>query len=141
LRNAEDRVKELAEEKMQLQEQLADIKNSIDRINKDNQEQRNEIRGETHNIEITTIDLEKLRKELADYNKENQQLLNENEKISKNIPELKQTIEDLRQKIQLNEILKEIDLDELKMLKQNNITVNNSIANLISRWESLEANS
>jgi len=126
---------------MQLEEQLTDIRDNLDRINRNNQEQRNEIREETRNIGILTVDLEKLKKELADYNKENQLLLNENEKISENIPELKQRIEDLRQKIQLNEILKEIDLDELKMLRQNNIAVNDSIANLISRWESLEANS
>ena len=126
---------------MKLQEQLTDSNESIENIFKDNEMQKRVIRQELHNIEILSIDLEKLRHELDKISKENSELFSDNEKISKNIPELKERIENLTQKIQLNEILKEVDLDELKMLKQNNMTVNSAITNLVSRWEALEAKS
>jgi chromosome segregation ATPase len=138
LKKAEDKVKELAEEKSRLQEQLTDIEGSIETVTKNNAIQGNEIREEMHNIEILNVDLGKLRRELDELNKENGQLTTENEAISKNLPELRKRIEDLRQKIQLNEILKEVDLEDMKMLKQNNIAVNSAITNLISRWENLE---
>ena len=139
MRNAEERVKELAEEKVKLQEQFSDTNESIDKIFKDSNMQKRVIREEMHNIEVLSIDLNKLRKDLDAFSKENSQLFSDNESISKNIPELKEKIENLKQKIQLNEILKEVDLDELKMLKQNNMEVNSAITNLVARWEALEA--
>eukprot|EP00826_Nyctotherus_ovalis_P033232 TRINITY_DN2682_c0_g1_i4.p1 TRINITY_DN2682_c0_g1~~TRINITY_DN2682_c0_g1_i4.p1 ORF type:complete len:306 (+),score=99.38 TRINITY_DN2682_c0_g1_i4:2736-3653(+) len=140
LRSAEDRVKGLAEEKMRLGEELSEVKEAVERAGKDKEMQRSEMREETHSVELLSVDLGKLRKELEIYNRENRQLLEDNERMSKDIPELRQRIETLRQKVQLNEILKEVDLDELKMLRQNNMAVNDSISNLITRWESLEAN-
>jgi len=128
----------LAEERSGLQEQLTDIKGSIETARKDSDGQRNEIKSERYNIEILNVDFGKLKRELQELNRENSELEMENEAISKNLPELKKRIEDLRQKIQLNEILKEVDLEDMKMLKQNNMAVNTAITNLISRWENLE---
>ena len=139
MRNAEERVKELAEEKVKLQEQLLETNESIDTIFKDCDMQKRVIREEMHNIEVLSIDFNKLRNDLDAFSKENSQLFSDNESISKNIPELKEKIENLKQKIQLNEILKEVDLDELKMLKQNNMEVNSAITGLVARWEALEA--
>jgi len=129
----------LAEERSALQEQLTDIKGSIDAASKDSLGQQNEIKTERYNIEILNVDFLKLKKELQELNKENSELEMENEAIARNLPELKKRIEDLRQKIQLNEILKEVDLEDMKMLKQNNMAVNTAITNLISRWENLES--
>ena len=95
----------------------------------------------SHNIELLSVDLDKSKRDQQALDKNNERLALENEKISKNIPELKMTIDNLRQKIQLNEMLKEVDLDELKMLKQNNMSVNSAIVNLVSRWETLEGKS
>eukprot|EP00826_Nyctotherus_ovalis_P033229 TRINITY_DN2682_c0_g1_i15.p2 TRINITY_DN2682_c0_g1~~TRINITY_DN2682_c0_g1_i15.p2 ORF type:complete len:127 (+),score=43.98 TRINITY_DN2682_c0_g1_i15:593-973(+) len=125
---------------MRLGEELSEVKEAVERAGKDKEMQRSEMREETHSVELLSVDLGKLRKELEIYNRENRQLLEDNERMSKDIPELRQRIETLRQKVQLNEILKEVDLDELKMLRQNNMAVNDSISNLITRWESLEAN-
>ena len=54
------------------------------------------------------------------------------------IENLNKKIEELQQKIELNTILKDIDIGELKMLSQNNAMVNNSINNLISKWDKVQ---
>lgn len=87
---------------------------------------------------MLTVDLEKIKGETGKLEKENNQYVADNEKTSKSVPELKDKIENLRQKIQLNEMLKEVDLDEIKMLKQNNMSVNSAITGLVQRWENLE---
>lgn len=62
----------------------------------------------------------------------------ENEKIQANITELEAEIEKVQQRMQINEILKDVDVDELKMLSQNNLTVNSAIANLVSKLDTIE---
>ena len=131
-------MKTLAEDKAKLQEQLTETKEAINFVSKDNDSQKQEIGQDVHNMEIMAVDLEKLRRDQQVLDKESSQFHAENEKIAKTVPELKERIESLRQKIQLNEMLKEVDLDEIKMLKQNNMSVNSAIANLITRWETLE---
>ncbi len=47
-------------------------------------------------------------------------------------------IESLRQKIKVNELLKEVDVDELKMMRENNLSVNSALSDLVGKWEALE---
>ena len=54
------------------------------------------------------------------------------------IQNLNVKIEEFKQKIELNTILKDVDVSELKMLSQNNALVNNSINNLISKWDKVQ---
>lgn len=58
----------------------------------------------------------------------------ENEKYEKDIKDLRVKIDEIQQKIELNSMLKDIDIGELKMLTQNNAIVNNSINTLITKW-------
>ena len=70
---------------------------------------------------------------------ENKKLNEENEKYEKDIKDLRIKIDELQQKIELNSMLKDIDIGELKMLTQNNAIVNNSINTLISKWDKVHA--
>ena len=45
----------------------------------------------------------------------------------------------IQQKIELNSLLKDIDLNELKMLTQNNAMVNSSLNTLMSRWDKVQS--
>lgn len=47
-------------------------------------------------------------------------------------------IDKVYQRMQLGEILKDVDIEELKMLRQNNLSVNSAITTLVSKWETLE---
>jgi len=88
--------------------------------------------------------------EIETYIEDNQSLCNsliiENEKLKhnadrneKDIENLNKKIEELQQKIELNTILKDIDINELKMLSQNNALVNSSINNLITKWDKVQS--
>lgn len=101
--------------------------------------QEREIGELMHNIELLSIDINKIRQELEVYKRENERLFSDNERTSREIPDLKERISNVKQKIQLNEMLKEVDLDEIKMLRQNNMSVNSAISSLITRWETLES--
>jgi hypothetical protein len=66
---------------------------------------------------------------------ENTRVKSSNEKYEVDIKNLTHKIEELQQKIELNAILKDVDINELKMLSQNNAIVNSSINNLMTKWD------
>ena len=70
---------------------------------------------------------------------ENKKMSEENEKYEKDIKDLRVKIDEIQQKIELNSMLKDIDIGELKMLTQNNAIVNNSINTLITKWDKVHA--
>ena len=57
----------------------------------------------------------------------------------KDIKDIKIKIDEIQQKIELNSMLKDIDINDLKMLTQNNTMVNNSINTLISKWDKVHS--
>jgi hypothetical protein len=65
----------------------------------------------------------------------NAQLKLSNTKLEEDTKDLLAKIEEINQKIELNTILNDIDLNELKMLTQNNAMVNNSINTLMAKWD------
>ena len=84
------------------------------------------------------MDLEKTNKDFLYLQKNNKDLQIENEKIQVSITELEAEIVKVQQRMQINDILKDVDIDELKMLSQNNLTVNYAIANLVSKLDIIE---
>jgi hypothetical protein len=52
--------------------------------------------------------------------------------------EFKEKLEYLKKKVELNEQLKNIDLEELKTLSRSNLLMNNTITDLITKWEGLQ---
>ena len=52
--------------------------------------------------------------------------------------DFKEKLEVLKKKVEINEQLKTIDLEELKMLSRSNLIMNNNINDLISKWEGLQ---
>ncbi|CAG9319355.1 unnamed protein product [Blepharisma stoltei] len=52
--------------------------------------------------------------------------------------ELKAKIEFLTKKLDMNEMLKNIDLEELRALAKSNIQVNDTISQLISKWDNIQ---
>jgi GTP cyclohydrolase II len=71
---------------------------------------------------------------------ENVNLQRSNEEMDGENKKLKAEIDDLLARIDLNTILKDVDIEDLRLLAQNNSKVNTSIAGLINKWERLEDN-
>lgn len=51
--------------------------------------------------------------------------------------EMREKLEYLKKKVEINEQLKNIDLEELKLIAKSNLVMNNNITDLISKWENL----
>ena len=70
---------------------------------------------------------------------ENEKLRQENDELEQNIKKTRIDIEEIQQKIELNAMLKDVDINELKVLSQNNAIVNNNINNLLSKWDKVHS--
>lgn len=47
-------------------------------------------------------------------------------------------IQNTIQKIDINTLLKEIDVEDMRLLAQNNKMMNSALNNLISKWETIQ---
>jgi len=135
----ETEARNLLEEKNSLLQKNSQLKDDLD-----NQiEQEEQIKMEIIDVKNNINQLEDLindnNNKLEGLVDENNQFKMENEKYESDIKNLKIKIEELQQKIELNTMLKDIDVNELKMLSQNNAIVNNNINNLISKWDKVHA--
>ena len=51
--------------------------------------------------------------------------------------DIKGKLEYLKKKVEINDQLKNIDLEELKLIAKSNLVMNSNITDLISKWENL----
>ena len=65
---------------------------------------------------------------------ENSVLLENNEALEKENLDLKKKIANTIQRIDINNLLKEIDIEEMQLLAKNNKTMNFAMENLITKW-------
>ena len=76
------------------------------------------------------IEAEKLENENNFYIKRNKDFEEDNVKLQQ---EIQLTI----QKIDINNLLKEVDIEDLRLLAQSNKTMNQAFNSLIAKWESI----
>lgn len=76
-------------------------------------------------------ELEKLKKENEFYMKKNAEFEQENASLQK---EIALTI----QKIDINSLLKEIDIEDMRLLAQSNKQMNQALHSLINKWETIQ---
>ena len=66
--------------------------------------------------------------------KQNDELLQENKTAEDENKLLKEKIATTIQRIDINNLLKEIDIEELQLLAKNNKSMNFAMENLITKW-------
>ena len=88
-------------------------------------------------IELCNVEIGKDTATIDRLEADNNRLSQENSQLSEDISNMKLEISKLYQKIELNELLKDVDLEELKLLSHNNTNVNSAISGLISKWEEI----
>jgi len=135
----EAEARNLLEEKNSLLQKNSQLKDDIDNQNEQEEQVKMEIIDVKNNINQLEDLINDSNNKLETLVDENNQFKMENEKYESDIKNLKIKIEEIQQKIELNTMLKDIDVNELKMLSQNNAIVNNNINNLISKWDKVHA--
>ena len=134
-KDAEANARSLLEQKNKLLQELAKLDADIKEFNIQNSEIKNEIVETKTNINQTDDYLNENKEILAELIKENERLTIENEELEQNIKKTTIDIDEIQQKIELNAMLKDIDINELKVLSQNNAIVNSNINNLLAKWD------
>ena len=115
------------------------MKEAIKEYNIQDGEVKDQIVETKTNINQTDDFLNENKDILSELIQENERLRNENDELEQNIKKTRIDIEEIQQKIELNAMLKDIDVNELKVLSQNNAIVNNNINNLLTKWDKVHS--
>lgn len=128
----------MLDEKMNLQQALNEVMEQISEVKIFNQKTRQEIIN--HQIEFSQlekkndrlgVEYKKLKEENGIYLKKNKEFEEENAKLQDDITA---TI----QKIDINNLLKEVDIEDMKLLAQNNKMMNMALNNLMEKWQKIQ---
>ena len=76
--------------------------------------------------------------ELADLEKSNDTLLKDNEKYTEGNSKLQKEIFQTIQRIDVATLIKEVDIEELKMLANNNISMNMGFQAMLQKWDAIQ---
>lgn len=130
--------KDMLDEKLRLQQELAQLAEEMGDQKAMHVKNREEIiKQNIRSSQLTAAEdksiteYERLKKENDFYIKKNAEFEKENVELNK---EIQQTI----QKIDINTLLKEVDMEDMKLISQNNKQMNSALHNLISKWEQIQ---
>ena len=138
-KDAEANARELLEQKNKLLQDLALLDANIKEFKIQDSEVKQEIVETKTNINQTDDFITSNKDILVDLIQENERLRNENDELEQNIKKTRIDIEEIQQKIELNNMLKDIDVNELKVLSKNNAIVNSNINNLLTKWDKVHS--
>lgn len=135
----EGNARELLEEKNSLQQKIAASYEVIENQKEAEAQAKRDlidVRNQIDELETLVEEKQGIQNNIQN---ENERMKQTAGKYETEIKHLKKKMEEIKQKIELNSILKDIDISELKMLSQNNALVNNSINTLISKWDKVHS--
>ena len=138
-KDSEAKAKDLLEEKNRLLHELALLNAKIKEDQIDEKTIKDQIVETKTNINQTDDFLNENKDILAELVQENERLRTENDELEENIKKTRIDIEEIQQKIELNAMLKDVDVNELKVISQNNVIVNNNINNLLNKWDKVHS--
>ena len=138
-KDAEANAKDLLEKKNKLLQDLRILNENINEENIIISEIKKDIVDTKTNINQTDDYLNANKEVLVELIQENEKLRNENDELEKNIKKTRIDVDEIQQKIELNAMLKDIDVNELKVLSQNNAIVNKNINDLLTKWDKVHS--
>lgn len=133
----ENQAKDYLEQKNKLQQNLTILNNDINEKANLDADQKIEFIELRNGIDEHNIIIEEEKAQLGSLISENEKYKNLNEKLESEIRALYKKTDELTQKIELNNLLKDIDIKELQMLSHNNAIVNSSINSLMGKWDKI----
>ena len=136
-RDEENKAKDFLEQKNKIHQNLTILNNDISEKSNLDTDQRIEVIELKNGIDEHNIIIEEEKNQLNSLINDNERYRGLNEKLEIDIKSLYKKTDELLQKIELNNLLKDIDINELKMLSTNNAIVNNSINSLMGKWDKI----
>ena len=132
--NEEAKSKDVLDEKLKLEQELIDLKEDLTKLTEKQAHNREElIKQRVKNSQLDS-QFRLLTEEEQTLAAENEKLTLDNEQLEKENLQLKQKIQETIERIDINNLLKEIDIEELQLLARNNKSMNFAMENLITKW-------
>ena len=138
-KDAEAKARSLLEEKNKLLQELTLLNTNIKDEENMNFEYKNDIITTKTSINQADDFLKENNEVLNELIQENEKLKTENAELEQNNKKREIDIEEIKKKIELNAMLKDIDINELKVLSQNNVNMNKNINELLKKWDEVHA--
>jgi hypothetical protein len=130
----EAKSKDVLDEKLKLEQELTELKEDLNKLTESHTVGREElIKLKVKNSQLDSQNA-LLTEEEAQLGTDNTKLIEENNNLEKENADLKQKISTTIQRIDINNLLKEIDIEEMQLLAKNNKAMNFSMENLITKW-------
>lgn len=134
-KEAEKEARDLLEEKNITQQKLAQLIEETDSQFGLEHQQKDKIINLSNEIDELELQSRDNLIKVEHTEQENLNLITNNDKLESEIKNNRIKLDEIVQRIELNNILKDVDINELKMLTQNNAVVNNSINSLMIKWD------
>ena len=130
----ESKSKDLLDKKLKMEQDLLDTKEDLQKLTDQqttNREDLIKMRVKNSQLDSQAKMLDVESSQLTDSNK---RLLTDNEMLEKENADLKKKIALTIQKIDINNLLKDIDIEELQLLAKNNKQMNFTLENMMTKW-------
>lgn len=134
-KESEKEARNQLEEKNMLQIQLSHLIEESDNSKIKRDQQKREIIEINNEIDEYNEGIKENNIKIKEIEENNEYLEFENERLEKELNENQFKLDEILQKIELNNILKDVDITELKMLTQNNTMINQNINHLMMKWD------
>ena len=138
LKEEETKAKDMLDEKIKQQQELNQIREDLqDGTGLSNKNREDIIKLQIRNSQMHTLE-DKLSAEFKILSVENQFYAKKNEEFELDNERLNKEIASSIQKIDINYLLKEIDIEDLRLLAQNNKLMTGALHGLLSKWENIQ---
>lgn len=140
LKDEEGKAKDMLDEKVRLENELKLNQEDLDKykeVFKDNSDELVKLRSTKSLLETQK---ERLTKEVDEMNVENEDYKNKNTDLEAENDTLEKKIFHVMQRIEVNRLLKEVNIDDLSQAAKKNQNVNGVLMHLIAKWEQVNFN-
>lgn len=137
LRDEEGKAKDMLDTKVRLENELKLNHEDLEKMNAAVVTNTNELIRLKDLDDFLTSKKERLTKEVGDLQSENEDYSTRNEQLESENAQLEAKIKFVKQKIDVNNLLKEINIDDLMLAAQNNRKVNQQLLTLVNTQENI----
>lgn len=138
LKEEETKAKDMLDEKIKLQQQLNQDNSDLNEAKLFAAKGKEEIIKLRIRLSQLITQEEKMSDELKRLKKENEFYVKKNAEFEEENAKLQKEIALTIQKIDINSLLKEIDIEDMRLLAQSNKQMNSALHGLISKWETIQ---
>lgn len=129
--------KEVLDEKLKLEQDLLDLNEELNVMSSKQQDNReNLVKYRVKNSQLDT-QLQMLQIEEDQLTEQNKKLLEDNELLTNDNLDKDNKIKILEQRIRINNLLKNIDIEEMQLLANNNKKIKRSFEDIITQWHAI----